>query len=144
MGRRRGERDDNKPREELRPSSPVTGIILVVDDDVLVCDTVKGILSALGYEVACAVNGREGAEYYATHKDEVDLVLLDMKMPAMDGRECFRQLRRIDPGVKVIISTGNAREGAVQQTLCEGALGLLPKPYEMMRLAELLERALRG
>lgn len=121
----------------------IAGKILVVDDDDMVRGLATQMLGALGYEVACAVNGQEGVEYYGAHKDEVDLVLLDMKMSVMDGRECFRQLRKIDCGVKVILSTGSAHEGAVQEVLDEGALALLQKPYAMTQLAEALEKALR-
>ena len=119
------------------------GKILIIDDDDSLREVTAQMLCALGYEVACAADGREGVEYYGAHKDEVALVLLDMKMPVMDGGECFRHLRKIDPGVKVILATGSALEAAVQQVLDEGALGLLRKPYSMMQLAEALEKALR-
>jgi CheY-like chemotaxis protein len=133
---------ENRARKGSQWPSPPVGKILVVDDDEVIHEMVRRMFHALGYEAACAADGREGAEYYREHKDEVGLILLDMQMPVIGGHECFRQLLRIDPGVKVILSTGNTREGAVQQVLDEGALGLLMKPYVVTQLAEVLERAL--
>jgi DNA-binding NtrC family response regulator len=63
-------------------------------------------------------------------------------MPEMDGRECFLALRRLNPGVKVILCTGGASEGSTQQTVSEGAVGFIQKPYQLDQLAQAIRKAL--
>jgi CheY-like chemotaxis protein len=135
--------DANRAQDTAHESPLSGGKILVVDDDDTMRKMATRMLTALGYVSACATNGLEGVRYYAAHRDEVELVLLDMEMPVMNGLECFRQLREINPELKVILLTGSGREGPVQQVLDEGALGLVPKPYEVAQLSEAIEAAFR-
>lgn len=100
------------------------------------------MLAALGYRVARAVDGQEAVEYYRAHKDEIALVLLDMTMPRMDGRACLSELRKIDPNARVIVSIGNDAQDSVREVLDAGAVGLLPKPYSLAQLADVVEKVL--
>jgi CheY-like chemotaxis protein len=114
----------------------------VVDDEETVRETVEMMLSMLGYDVATAANGQEAIEYYREHGDDTALVILDMTMPQMNGSECFRALRELDPEVKVLLSTGHAIEGAAQELLNTGMVGLVQKPYIAPQLAEAVAKAL--
>ncbi len=114
----------------------------MVDDEETVRAVLTEMLTSLGYEVHCVCDGREAVEHYRRHANEIDLVVLDMTMPVMDGRECFEELKKIDPDVKVVIATGHALDGAAQETMDAGALRFIHKPFIMAELAETLAKAL--
>ena len=80
--------------------------ILVIEDEEVVRNTTSAILESLGYQVTTAADGQEGVAAYEKGREEIDLVLLDMVMPQMDGKECMERLRRIDPRVRVVVITG--------------------------------------
>ncbi|MHC4198817.1 MAG: PAS domain S-box protein [Planctomycetota bacterium] len=121
-----------------------TGMILVVDDEESVRKSVESTLSLLGYDVVTAHDGREAVEFYKDHAGEVDLVVLDMVMPIMDGRECFKRLKKLDPGVKVLLATGRAPDGAAQELLIQGVLGFIKKPFAIADLSEAVAKTLGG
>jgi PAS domain S-box-containing protein len=114
--------------------------ILVVDDEPAVRDMCEALLSALGYRAILAEDGEAACRVYRERGREVDLVLLDLVMPRMGGRETFRALRAMDPGVRVLLSSGYARQGEAQEILDGGARGFLQKPYGISELA----RTVRG
>jgi PAS domain S-box-containing protein len=121
-----------------------SGAVLVVDDEQMVRHTAETVLTRLGYKVATAAGGEEAVSYFREHHETVDLVLLDMLMPGMDGEECFEQLRAIDPKVKTLIISGYAGQDAVQGMLEKGARGFVQKPFTIERLATALHEALHG
>jgi len=100
------------------------------------------MLAKLKYQVVTASNGKEAVDYYAKSGDDIDLVILDMMMPVMDGRDCFRAMKEMNPDVKVLLSTGSAFEGQSQQLMEEGVLGFVQKPYRMNELAEKIREIL--
>ncbi len=108
--------------------------ILLVDDEEILRRVVSRMLGKLGLSVVAVTNGKEGVEYYQAHGDEIDLVILDMVMPVMGGRECFRHLKEFDPDVRVLVSTGSVFDGKIQELLDEGVLGFVQKPYKMDEL----------
>jgi len=118
------------------------GRILLVDDDQLVRESSAGLLQHLGYEVVTAEDGEQAVAYYREHGYEIDLVLLDLVMPRLGGRETFYALKAIDPSVKVVLSTGYGHNEAVQALLDEGVAGFIPKPYHLRPLSEMLTRVL--
>jgi len=124
------------------PGPPTTGRILVVDDDEMVRNVVTRMLTGLGYSVLCAASCREAVASYSAFGGNADLVIIDLVMPDQDGRECFRALRRIDPNVRAILCTGAADDAATQDTLAEGMVGFIQKPYQLSQLAAAIGRAL--
>lgn len=106
-----------------------TGCILVVDDEDIMRFTAKEILEKYGYTVILAENGKEAVEQFCKNESMIDLVLLDMIMPVMNGRDCFKQLKRIDPQVKVVLSSGFLREEDFQEMMQDGLSGFIRKPY---------------
>jgi CheY-like chemotaxis protein len=132
------------PREEptVAGAHRGSGRILVVDDEDTVRETVQMMLSMLGYEVDTAADGLEAIEQFKKHAGQTRLVILDMTMPKMNGSECFRELRKIDPNVRVLLSTGHAIEGAAQDLLESGIAGLVQKPYIAQQLAQAIAEAL--
>ncbi len=112
------------------------GHVLVVDDERPVREVIRSGLSRLGYRVSCANDGVEAVDHFATHHSEIDLVMRDITMPKMNGRDCFHAMRRVDPCVSVVLVTGNAIEGTAQELLDAGAHSVLKKPFRLERLGE--------
>jgi len=125
------------------PRSVGTGRLLLVEDEEVIRAMAKKILEGLGYRVASTADGQEGVEYYEKHHSEIGLVIIDMIMPRMNGRDCFLRLREINPGVKALLSTGYGLNGAVEDLLGEGMLGCVQKPYTAGQLAEAVAKALK-
>jgi CheY-like chemotaxis protein len=118
--------------------------ILLVDDEDMIWDVISAMLQELGYQVLLAENGQEAVEIYRRNPGQIDLVLLDMIMPTMSGAEAFFLLKTIDPGVKVLLSSGYVSEDEIQEVLNAGAVGFLRKPYRMADLARKIRNILAG
>lgn len=127
-----------------RPQRPPRGRenILVVDDEQSVCQIARDMLSDLGYTVTFASDGREGVDHYRTRQGAVDLILLDMNMPVMGGKEAFEQLRRINPGVRIIIMTGYGKGILEEPTFSSEVNGFIQKPFDLEELALKVRKAL--
>ena len=112
-----------------------TGRVLIVDDEESVRDLVRTSLQNLGYTVSTCDDGIAGVDYYREHHREIDLVILDLIMPRMNGQDAFREMKKINPHVRVLVSSGFSQTQATRQMLDEGALGLLNKPFQVTELA---------
>jgi len=119
------------------------GTILVVDDELVVRNLAVNALVRHGYRVICAENGRRALEVYDEQRDEIDLVLLDMTMPEMDGAETLGELRSRDPELPVILSSGYS-EFDTSRRLSDAnrPTGFLEKPYTATALAAMIRAAL--
>jgi signal transduction histidine kinase len=115
--------------------------VLLVDDEPMIRSAGERLLKRLGCEVLLATNGLEAVEVVSTEVTNIDLVILDVAMPQMDGTECFYKLREIDDRLPIVISTGFADESHTEKLMADGANGLLPKPYEIDHMAEVLRLA---
>jgi PAS domain S-box-containing protein len=113
-----------------------TGHVLIVDDEAAVADAAQAILEYLGYSTTIRLSGREAVAFCQESTQHVDLVLLDMVMPDMNGPECFAELRRIRPDSKILLCTGYDRNHAVQELLNQGVVGFIQKPYDLDALAQ--------
>jgi CheY-like chemotaxis protein len=136
----------SKSQSKQLKSEPVvphgTGTILLVDDELLVQTTASTILSKLGYDVIVAENGRRGIELYNEHRAEIKLVILDMIMPVMGGRDAFSNIHALDPSLPIIISSGFSRETDHDSLRQQGVSGFLRKPFHRLELAEMIARLL--
>jgi two-component system, cell cycle sensor histidine kinase and response regulator CckA len=102
--------------------------ILVIDDEKAVLEAVEDILTLEGMQVLTAVDGPTGIRLYQDHQDEIDLVLLDMSMPVMNGEETFRALRQINPDLTVVLTSGYHEQDAMRH-ISQPNIGFLQKPY---------------
>lgn len=118
------------------------GCILVVDDEPVVRTTARMMLEKLGYSVLEAENGQEGLEVYRQHQQHIDVVLLDMLMPVMDGTDCFHNLQKLDPEVRVIISSGFTRDADLGNLKNEGLCDFISKPYNIIKFSQVIARAM--
>jgi len=121
----------------------LSGTVMVVDDEGHVHDICGEVLAELGCSVVYAANGAEAVETYRSMKGGIDLVLLDMMMPVMDGHECFRRLKEIDPAIRALIVSGYSRSEEINQTLKDGALGFVQKPFTISGLADAIGSVLK-
>lgn len=118
------------------------GTILVVDDDETVRAVTRRMLEYSGYTVVLAPDGREALTIFQQQRDMLDLVLLDMTMPHMDGEATFRELRRIDPGVRVVLMSGYNEADATEQFSGKGLAGFIQKPFRTPDLLAAIRAAL--
>ena len=116
------------------------GTILLMDDEQVVREIASLMIERLGYTVLTATNGKEGLELLDRHRDEIVGVMLDLTMPVMDGAEAYRQIRRRDAKLPVILSSGYAEEEATKDFTDNGLLGFIQKPYTMEQVTKVLQR----
>jgi len=105
------------------------GTVLVVDDEETIREVATMMLEDIGFSVLTAENGLDALAVYRRHQQEITGVLMDMTMPKMDGKECFRELRRINADVKVILSSGYNEQDATSRFVGQGLSGFIQKPY---------------
>lgn len=117
-----------------------SGVILLVDDEDLFRTSSKRILEKLGYNVICCTNGKEAAILFEQKHHQIDVVILDMIMPVMGGRETFFKLREIDNTVPVLIASGFTEEENIKDILSNGAIGFIGKPFDLRSLSEALPK----
>ena len=116
--------------------------VLLIDDDPQVRNVGKEMLVHLGYQVLSAADGREGLEVFRAHSEKIDCVILDLTMPEMDGRETFRELRRLKSDVRVILSSGYDEQNVSRQFDGQGLAGFVHKPYTVERLQAIMNHVL--
>jgi len=121
-----------------------TGTVLLVDDENVVLGVGEQMLEKIGYKVLLATSGKEAIELYKRHRDEIDLVILDMVMPDMDGGEAYDRMKENNPRVKVLLSSGYSIDGQATEILERGCDGFIQKPFNMkelsVRIREILEK----
>jgi PAS domain S-box-containing protein len=136
------EKQAEKPREiESRPEGGQE-TILVVDDEETIRFLVRDILEEIGYKVIAAEDGYRAVEMYAERLAEIDLVILDMTMPGMGGRETFEKLKKLNPRVLAVLSTGYSEDERARQMLALGVKAFVQKPYRIDDLAGAVRRIL--
>jgi two-component system, cell cycle sensor histidine kinase and response regulator CckA len=110
------------------------GTVLVVDDDETVRSIGSTMLAELGFSVIACIDGREALEIYQQQHAQICFVLMDLTMPHMDGEEAYREMRRVDPEVKVIMTSGYNEQDVSQKFVGKKLAGFLQKPYTLSAL----------
>jgi two-component system, cell cycle sensor histidine kinase and response regulator CckA len=118
------------------------GVVLLADDEQSIRSMGRRILERFGFQVLLAADGREAVEQFTKHREEIRLVVLDMTMPHLDGEACFRELRRIDPNVKVIMTSGYSEQDVVSRFVGKGLAGFVQKPYKTADLMPVVQNVL--
>ena len=116
--------------------------ILLVDDKEMALAVGQAMIARLGHDVLTAISGREAIEKYQENQDRIDLVILDVVMPEMDGADTYEKLRKINPDVKVILSTGYGINGKAREMLNRGCNAFIQKPFSINQLSEKIREVL--
>ncbi len=119
------------------------GRILLVDDEKGVIDVCSEMLETLGYSVTIALNGAEAVEFISRGKTRPDLVILDLVMPGMNGQATFDIIKKMDPKVKVLVSSGYSREDEIEKMMAKGCDAYIFKPFDMVTLSRKLNGLMR-
>jgi len=117
--------------------------VLLVDDEEILREATAEALQSLGVEVVLAADGQEAVDRVTQQGLSLDLVFMDLTMPRMDGREAFQQIRRLCPGVPVVLTSGYNEQESIQDFIGRGLAGFLQKPYTLKALGEMLQRCAR-
>ena len=116
--------------------------VLLIDDEEMILDVGHDLLEKLGYEVLAAKSGTEAVEIYRTNQGKIDIVILDMVMPEMGGGDAYEKLKEIDPGVKVLLSSGYSIDSQASKILSRGCDGFIQKPFDIISLSSELRKIL--
>jgi CheY-like chemotaxis protein len=122
--------------KKIDSSSAQEKTILLIDDEEMVINISEMMLKRLGYRVLKAHDGNEGLQLFEENKSKIDLIISDLEMPEMNGKEVMDKLRKIDPQIKVILSSGALTNADEKNVVNKGFNGFIKKPYSMNTLCE--------
>ena len=114
------------------------GTLLVVDDEETIRAVAARMLESLGFGVILASDGREALTAYTQHRAAIVGVLMDLTMPHLDGEETFRELRRLDETVRVLLMSGYNEQDAIARFVGKGLAGFIQKPFNLEDLKAVL------
>lgn len=117
-------------------------LVMVVDDEALILNVARIVLTQAGYRVVTAANGAEAVALFSENSQAIQAVLIDLMMPVMSGVETIRALRRLNPGVKVIALSGLYTSSALDAAVVPPIHDILPKPYTIDALLEAVRSVL--
>ena len=125
--------EEEQPRETMAIGK---GSIPFVEDEKLICDIGKQMLEAMGYSCLTAQNGRSALEIYEEKRHQIDMVILNMVMPGMSGGETFGRLIKVNPKIKVLLSSGYGMTEEADEILQRGCSAFIQKPFSMNELSQ--------
>ncbi len=138
---------DKKVIQEKRLARKIlkgTETILLVDDEEMIIEVNQEILKALGYKTMIARSGKEAVEIYINNREKINMVIMDMIIPGMSGKDFYGNLKKIDPGIKVLLSSGYSISGQAAEILEHGCNGFIQKPFKMRELSVKIREILDG
>ncbi len=128
--------------DDVQAAVKGSGRVLVVDDEKIVRDLVEKLLETLGYQTTAFEDAAKAITYYKQHWQEVDLIIMDLVMPAMGGLDCLRIMRTFNPQLKALISTGYTSEVIDEKLDEDYILGFLQKPFLLKELSDRVQASL--
>jgi len=123
-------------------TSHCKGCVLIVDDEPLIREVAHAMLKDIGLDILEAADGKEAVELYRQHQSDISVVLLDMTMPQMDGKTCFAELIKINPKVRVLLSSGYSEQDINRLFADHAPAGFIQKPYMPKSLQQKMEEIL--
>jgi PAS domain S-box-containing protein len=112
-----------------------TETVLLVDDEEGILEVGRDLLKAMGYRVLLARDGKEAVDVYREKHDDIDVVLLDVVMPNMGGRQTYDRMKEINPEIKVLLSSGYSVDGTAHEMLKRGCNSFIQKPFDARALS---------
>ncbi len=131
--------EEDPVAEDLKGGSET---ILLVDDEESLRDLGKDLLERFGYTIITATDGERAVETWKEKGADIALVILDLVMPRMGGKQCLEVLLGMDPGMKVIIASGFTVDGRTKEVVDAGARGFIRKPYELRQMLKEIRKVL--
>ena len=116
--------------------------LLIIDDEQYILEACKAMLKDLGYTAITAKSGEEAVDIYGKQWKDISLVILDMIMPGMDGHETYQQLKKVNPEVKVLVSSGYSMDDLATEMLSMGCNEFIQKPFDMYQVSKRIRRLL--
>jgi len=116
--------------------------IMIIDDEDIVVNVTSEMLTTLGYQVLEAMDGYKAVAMYAEQKEDISLVILDLVMPGMSGSKTFDLLKKENPGVKVLLSSGYSLSEEASGIMEKGCGGFIQKPYDIIKLSQKIKEVL--
>jgi CheY-like chemotaxis protein len=120
------------------------GVLLLVDDEPGARSVARALAEGLGFQVLEAADGQEGLALFELRHTEIDLVLMDLTMPHMDGRQAFLRMHEIDPAIPVVLTSGYSEQDVLAEFMGKGLAGFLAKPYQGSQFMAVLRQAVEG
>ena len=133
-----------KPKEDKAKAPTGTGTILMIEDEDVVIEVTQAMLEMLGYRVMVAKTGKDAIHIAETFDGQIDLALLDIKLPDIDGRHLYPLIMKARSNLKVIVFSGYSIDGPAREILDAGAQGFIQKPFSVSALSEKLKEVLEG
>jgi CheY-like chemotaxis protein len=121
-----------------------TGTILLVDDEANIRLSAAKFLTSIGYTILEASNGQDAIEILKSKSNEIDLIVLDMIMPVLNGIETYEQIKVMNIECPVIISTGYIKEMELDKMMKDGIAGMIRKPFQMRELSRIVAQSIRN
>lgn len=118
--------------------------ILLVDDEESLLKITSGILNTFGYKTYTASDGQQALEIFKKKKDKIDLIILDLLMPGMDGAKCLNSMLNISPDAKILVASGYTIGNTMRKLLRLGAKGVIRKPFEIKQMLKAVRNVLDG
>ena len=131
-----------KQSNGLGENNAAQGTILLVDDEGVIIKTGRQMLERLGFTIMAANTGSEAVQIYEKHMNEIGMVILDMVMPEVSGSETYDRLKRLNPEVKVLLSSGYSINGKAEELLDRGCNDFIQKPFTMDQLNKKVRKLL--
>jgi CheY-like chemotaxis protein len=137
----------SKVKKTLMPEAKQTiysgkGSILLIDDEEGVIEVCSEMLKNLGYQVKAVTDGIQAIEVLKSSDFNIDLVILDMVMPIINGQQTFEKIRKIDPDIKIMVCSGYTKEDKIQKMIEQGCNEYILKPFDVAVLSEKLNKVL--
>jgi DNA-binding NtrC family response regulator len=117
-------------------------LVLVIEDEPIMRKIAVKVLKNAGYEVITAEDGRKGIALFKKYQDDIILVLLDMVLPKMQGKDVFIEVSKIKPGVNVLLNTGFSKDKQVDELFNLGVKHFIEKPYSLENLTKAINKAI--
>ena len=134
--------EEKKAQRVFKELRKGTGTILLIEDELAVIETLRKLLERLGYKVLEAKTGKDAIRLVRAYEGEIDLAILDVFLPDMNGNKIYPLLKEFRPNLKVLVFSGYSIEGPAQEILDAGAHGFVQKPVSVEKLSEKLKELL--
>jgi len=134
---------EKRPETKLIVANSGEVTVLIAEDEPALLETLQLLLEGLGYDVITAVDGHRAVEIFKKYKEQISVVILDMRMPNMNGAQAFKILRELKPDIPIIISTGFEHDEKIDMIMEAGAVAIINKPYRISELAKCITMAIQ-